>query len=360
VPTAPGDLPKVSVIVRTKDRPDLLAEALASLRAQTFTDFETLVVNDGGSLPGEALEPAPGRALRIVRPEPPGGRARALNAGLAAAGGTFVAYLDDDDLYLPSHLETLVAALEKEGAPEAAFSGVDQIARRRGPDGNWRDEELLFRFGSPFDADRILFRNDVPLISLLHRRDLVGRIGPFDPAFDLFEDWDFLIRLSRAAALLYVPETTAVYRVRDDDTNATRANPWQGPAAEAMRRRLFEKHAALRTPEATMAAVDGFDGAVWLRDGEIRELRERVVALERAVAEAGARLGESAARFTRLEALFKEERAADARRLEEAKLREAALASERDALGEELRRVHDSLWWRLGGPWWRLRRFLSR
>ena len=351
--TVPGDPPKVSVIVRTKDRPDLLAEAIGSLRAQTFTDFEAIVVNDGGALAEAALDPAPGRGLRIVRPEPPGGRVRALNAGLAAARGTFIAYLDDDDVYRPTHLATLVEALENEGDVGAAFSGVDQMARRRGPDGTWRDEGLLFHYGRPFDAERILFKNDVPLIALLHRRDLVEKTGPFDTAFDLYEDWDFLIRLSRVTRLRHVPETTAVYRVRDDETNATRANPWQGPVATAMRRALFAKHAALRTPEATIVAVDDFDGAVWLQEQELRALRERLDGAE-------GRLRECAARFTRLEADFKEERAADARRLEEATARETAVATERDALAAELWRIHHSLWWRLASPWWKLRSLFRR
>ncbi len=386
--TVSGDPPKVSVIVRTKDRPDLLAEAFGSLRAQTFSDFETIVANDGDAIPEAALAPVPGLALRIVRPEPPGGRVRALNAGLAAARGTFIAYLDDDDVYLPAHLATLVAALEEKGDFGAAFSGVDQIAQRRGPDGLWRDEALLFRYGRPFDANRILFKNDVPLIALLHRRDLVEKIGPFDTAFDLFEDWDFLIRLSRVTRLYHVPETTAVYRVRDDDTNAMRANPWQGPKAEEMRRALFAKHAALRTPEATMAAVDEFDVAVWLRGQELRESRERhdeaegrlresgvrlvetrtllgeaetqLAETELRLAEAERRLAEAATRFSRLKMIFREERARHARRLKEAKTREAAISAERDALGGALWKVHHSLWWRLASPWWKLRSLLKR
>jgi glycosyltransferase involved in cell wall biosynthesis len=395
VATVSGDPPKVSVIVRTKDRPDLLAEAFGSLCAQTFTDFETIVANDGGAIPEAALALPPGRALRIVRPEPPGGRVRALNAGLAAARGTFIAYLDDDDVYRPTHLERLVAALEEENDFGAAFSGVDQIARRRGPDGLWRDEALLFHYGRPFDANRILFKNDVPLIALLHRRDLVEKTGPFDTDFDLFEDWEFLIRLSRVTRFCHVPETTAVYRVRDDDTNAMRANPWQGPVAEEMRLALFAKHAALRTPEATMAAVDEFEGAVWLREQEARALRERLDDAEGRLRESGVRLAEiqtrlaetgtrlaeagtrlaeaetrraateirlaeAATRFSRLGMIFREERARHARRLEEAKAREAAISAERDALGGELWKVHHSLWWRLASPWWKLRSLLGR
>ena len=111
--------PRMSVIVRTKDRPELLKEALASLRAQTFTDFETLVVNDGDPLPEGILAPAPGSGVRVVVPPPPGGRSRALNAGLAAARGEWIAYLDDDDLYDPDDEDELKMSREAVEALQA-------------------------------------------------------------------------------------------------------------------------------------------------------------------------------------------------------------------------------------------------
>ena len=365
--TAPGEPPRVSVIVRTMDRPGFLAEALGSLREQIFTDFETLVVNDGGSLPESVLEPVPGRYLRVVVPPPPGGRARALNAGLAAARGRHVSYLDDDDLYLPAHLDVLVRALDGDDPCEAAYTAVDQIAQRRGPDGSYHDAEVLFRYGRVFDPNRILFKNDIPLIALMHRRELVEKAGPFDEAFDLFEDWDFLIRLSRVTRPRFVPETTAVYRLRDDGSNATTAAPWRGPAAEAMRAALHRKHGALLTPTAVRALVDGFDEENALREGDVRNLRaalagaqERLVALDeelRAVRAAAARsLREAGERVEELRSV----RALAARNLRDAGEREAALAAERDELGRHLAMVHRSLWWRLGTPWWKLKGLLSR
>ena len=344
--TAPGDPPRVSVIVRTKDRPGLLAEALGSLRAQTFTDFEALVVNDGGAIPETVLEPAPGRSLRVVVPPPPGGRARALNAGLAAARGRHVAYLDDDDLYLPAHLDVLVRVLDGDDPCEAAYTAVDQIAQRRGPDGSYHDAEVLFRYGRAFDPNRILFKNDIPLIALMHRRDLVEKAGPFDEAFDLFEDWDFLIRLSRVTRPRFVPETTAVYRLRDDGSNATTAAPWRGPAAETVRAALHAKHAALLTPAAVRALVDGFDEEIALREGDLRRLRVQ--------------LAEASGRFAALEDELRSVRALSARNLQAAGEREAALSAERDTLGQRLDQVHRSLWWRLGTPWWKLKGLLSR
>lgn len=351
--TVPGALPRVSVIVRTKDRSGLLAEALASLRAQSFPDFETVVVNAGAPIPEMVLTPAPGRELRVVVPAPPGRRAQSLNAGLTAARGLYVAYLDDDDLYRPAHLETLARALDGDDTIGAAFSSVDQIAQRLGPDGRYRDGETLFTFGRPFDENRVLFKNDVPLLALMHRRSLVERSGPFDEAFDLYEDWDFLIRLSRVTRLRFVPETTAVYRVRDDGTNATTAAPWRGPEAEAARRALYAKHAALRTPAAAMALVDGFDEEVWLRETDVKAHRSRL-------AEAGERLAEAGERLARLEGGLRDLRADAARQLADAEGREAALSAERDRLGRELEAIHRSRWWRLATKWWKLRSFLSR
>ena len=358
--TVPGALPRVSVIVRTKDRPALLAEALASLRAQSFPDFETVLVNAGGPIPEPVLTPPPGRGLTVVVPALPGRRAQSLNAGLASARGLYVAYLDDDDLYRPAHLGTLARALDGDEAVGAAFSAVDQIAHRLGPDGRYEDGETLFTYGRPFDGNRVLFKNDVPLIALMHRRSLVEQSGPFDESFDLYEDWDFLIRLSRVTRLRFVPETTAVYRVRDDGTNATTAAPWRGPEAEAARRAIFAKHAALRTPAAAMALVDGFDEEVSLRRNEIEALLSRLAETGERLARLEGDLCDVRAGAARQQAEAARRLDEAARQLDEAAGREAALAAERDTLGRELEAIHRSRWWRLATRWWKLRSFLSR
>ncbi|MBK9963731.1 MAG: glycosyltransferase [Holophagales bacterium] len=356
--------PRVSVILRTKDRPDLLAEALASLRAQTFADFETVLVNDGGPLPEALLAPAPGRGLRVVVPPAPGGRTRALNAGLAAARGGWVAYLDDDDVYLPGHLAALEAA--RAAGARAAHTSVRQTRQERGADGSFHDGATITTYDRPLDAGRILLKNDVPLLALGHERALADAAGGFDPAFDLFEDWDFLIRLSRLVPVAHVPEVTAVYRVRAG-SNVTETTPWGSPAAEAARRRLYAKHAAAVTPEAMVAFVDGVVG-----DLEAALGRESFLVGEYARAEAeanGARaaLDAQAARAARLESELAATREDASRFREESATREQSLAVQNSHLHADLAKrdatleaIYRSRVWRFFTPWWRLRERLRK
>ncbi len=355
-----GEAPRVSVLLRTKDRPGFLAEALGSLRRQTFTDFETVLVNDGGPIPPALLEPAPGRAIRVLAPPAPGGRTRALNAGLAAARGTYVAYLDDDDLYLPAHLETLVRFLDGSDEYRAAYTSVRQIEQVLGDDGRYRDGREITVYGRPFDAARLLYKNDIPLIGLAHRRALAEEAGGFDESFDQFEDWDFLIRLSARTRFHHLPSVTAVYRLRNDDSNITAAQAWHTGDAQTARRRLFEKHAARRSASTEMALVDSLESDLYaLRDAAAAS-REEAAALRKDLADA---LAAAAAH----EAELRASRDDAARRTGESATREQALAVENVRLRADAARlyatvdaVNRSLVWRLFTPWWKLKELLRR
>jgi glycosyltransferase involved in cell wall biosynthesis len=345
--------PRVSVLLRTKDRPGLLAEALDSLRAQTFSDFETVLVNDGGPLPAGLLDPPPGRGVTVVVPPHPGGRSRGLNAGLAASRGTYVAYLDDDDLYLPEHLETLTRFLDGSDEYGSAHTSVRQIVQTLSEDGKYRDGPEIHVYGRPSDSTRLLYKNDVPLIGLAHRRALADEAGRFDESFDLYEDWDFLIRLASLTRLHHIPRVTAVYRVRDDASNVTATVGWGSPEAHAARRKLFEKYADRRSPATEMALVDGFDK-------DVAGLREERNAFRARAESTAGELTARDERLARLEAELRAARGDAARQTEESATREQALAVENAHLAASLEAVHRSLVWRLFTPWWKLRESLRR
>jgi hypothetical protein len=362
--------PRVSVLLRTKDRPGLLAEALDSLRAQTFSDFETVLVNDGGPIPAALLAPAPGRGIRVLAPPPPGGKTRALNTGLAAARGTYVAYLDDDDLYLPAHLDTLVRFLDGSDEYRAAYTSVRQIEQVLGEDGRYRDARQITVYGRPFEAARLLYKNDIPLIGLAHHRALAEEAGGFDETFDQFEDWDFLIRLSARTRFHHLPSVTAVYRRRNDASNVTAALPWESADAQTARRRLFEKYAALRSPSTEMALVDSLERDTYALRDAAEASRAEVEALRRDLGEARARVEAERAALAAAEAREAELRASStdvARLAEDSATREQALAVENVRLRAETARLNTtvdamsrSLAWRLFTPWWRLKELLKR
>ena len=107
---------KASVIVCTRNRAVLLAQALSSVMGQTFGDFEIVAVDDASTDgTGDVLAAFAGQGLRVVRHRKRRGYVAAMNGGLAAARGEYVAFLDDDDLWLPEKLERQVEALDAAG-----------------------------------------------------------------------------------------------------------------------------------------------------------------------------------------------------------------------------------------------------
>lgn len=198
----------VTVVIRTQNRPSWLQDAVASVRSGGYP-ADIVVVNDGGESPRNALGDA-GR-LQIVEHAKPLGRSEAMNRGVAAARTPFVAFLDDDDIYYPEHLPTLAAAASS-GEPRAWYTDAVSAFMARGEDGTYRATKRLRLYETDFDRNLLLFDNYIPLPTLLVRRDDYLAAGGFDPAFDLFEDWDFLIRLSRTRDLQRIPRVTCEIR----------------------------------------------------------------------------------------------------------------------------------------------------
>ncbi len=195
--------PLVSIIIRSLNRPTLQT-ALDSLAEQRYSPLEIVVVAAAGAdhpvLPGEYG----GRPLLFVPSAAPLGRSAAANAGLLAARGELLGFLDDDDCLLPNHVEALVTRLEAQ--PEA----VAAYARVRAENGAG---ELLREFGRPFDAVDLHLENYLPIHSVLFRRKVLEAGAHFDPRLDLCEDWDFWRQLALQGEFAFRDEVTAIYRI---------------------------------------------------------------------------------------------------------------------------------------------------
>ena len=204
--------PLVSIIVRTKDRPHLLVNAIRSIAMQTYANLEIVVINDGGQNVQDVVQSLSGDIpIQYVDHEKCRGRAAAANSGLKAASGKYFNFLDDDDVLYPDHVACLAGHLEM-SREKVAFSNVLNVFFSGPPENpqNREKEELVFNFD--FDPDRLLFENYIPIMSVLFSREILASVNGFSEDLTLFEDWDFWMRLSRHFPFQHVDRTTAEYR----------------------------------------------------------------------------------------------------------------------------------------------------
>ncbi|MEM7480781.1 MAG: PIG-L family deacetylase [Acidobacteriota bacterium] len=324
--------PAVSVIVRTKDRPELLAEALASLADSTYRNLRLVLVNDGGAAPEvPANFPFAVERIDLGRNR---GRAAAANAGVAAADGDYVAFLDDDDLVAPEHYATLVAmvsAAEVRVAYTDAAVGVYELdpaepgepgENSGGGTGGWRCVERRLPYSRDFDPDRLVVDNYIPFHTLLIERALCDELslkdgGAFDPSLPFFEDWEFLIRLAAVTPFHHRARVTCEYRhFRGAGHHVLGESPRRRADFLTMKARVLAEHADRLTPERLAAVVDD------LRR-EAVEATEEAASSRRAAGEERRRHRQWAERFHALNGEVE------------------VLRAEHERLSEDLRRLYD-------------------
>ncbi len=212
----------VSVIIPTYNAPAFLVEAVEAVLAQTYRDYELIVVDDGsGPETRAALGPYMDR-IRYVYQENTG-IAGARNRGLKEAEGNYIAFLDHDDLWLPRNLEKQVARATER--PEAGLVYCDFVLFVDTPEGR-RD------LGDPFakkckpegDVFAALFEsNFVNTLAILCKRECFEKLGGFDPGYRLILEYEMALRIAREYDFAYVPEVLAKYRLHGDNTTGGRA-----------------------------------------------------------------------------------------------------------------------------------------
>ncbi len=207
-PGGPG-LPLVSIVMPTRDRAFLIGEAITSVLEQTYENWELLICDDGST---DGTSEVVGRVLdaRIKYAELPwGGAARARNFGLSRATGDVIAYLDSDNLWHPSFLESMVAALGPGNGQYAAYCKfVDLMV-------NERKLKLRSFESRPFDYESLTMKNFIDLNSFVHRRSLYDHLGGFDERLVRQQDWDLILRYSYLRDPVYVDRFLTLYRRSD-------------------------------------------------------------------------------------------------------------------------------------------------
>jgi glycosyltransferase involved in cell wall biosynthesis len=209
--------PVVTVLVPTFNRRRYLAGALASVVRQSYRNLQIIVINDGGEDVSDIVNSFGDERLIFINRKENRGKAHSLNEALARAEGKYVAYLDDDDLYYPNHIETLVDALENKSDCQVAYSDLYKVYCNVCPDGSRKVLSKVVEISRDFDRFFMLYWNHVLHVSLMHRRDLLEKTGSYNEDINVLIDWDMTRQLVFFSDFLHVPEITGEFYQPDGD-----------------------------------------------------------------------------------------------------------------------------------------------
>ena len=213
----------VSVIIPTFNRPDMLSEAIASVINQSHKDTEIIVVNDGGEDVKNLIEEFQKKGEVIyLQHQRNKGLAAARNTGVQFSRGRYIAYLDDDDIFYPNHIEILTNYLIKKES-KVAYTDAYR-AHQRKENGKYAIYKRDLPYSFDFDYRRILFENFIPVLCVLHEKSCFDEIDSWDSNLKRTEDWDLWIRLSKRFQFAHIKEITCEFRWRTDGTSMMNSN----------------------------------------------------------------------------------------------------------------------------------------
>ena len=201
-------MPMVSIVLPTHNRAHLLGEAMASVLAQTFPDWELIVVDDGSTdRTREIVAAYAARDRRISYvAQANGGDAAARNTGIRRAKGRLIAFLDDDDLWQPEKLQRQLALLNAN--PRLGFVYCPMLVQY--PDGHRQGTKPARRWPDTWEA--LLAHSFIPMTTLV-RRECFDVCGVFDESLRRACDYDLWVRITRRFAFQGTDEALAIVRV---------------------------------------------------------------------------------------------------------------------------------------------------
>ena len=221
----------ITVVMRTYERPVLLARAIASVQLQKFTDWELIVVNNGGQpsavdvVVRTAMNATPSGTIRVLHLPDRVGMEEASNAGLAATDSEFFVVHDDDDSWDERFLEVALSALRSAPNAVAAVTGVTRIYETFRGGKVWPVSHENF----PLSQGRLTYRgmiggNTFPPIAAVFRRSLLNAVGNFDASLPVLGDWEFNLRAVTVGEFAFVAERLARYHTRTPESDAVSGN----------------------------------------------------------------------------------------------------------------------------------------
>jgi len=199
----------VSIITPTCNRHDLLDNALSSIAAQTFQDYELIIINDGGKSISNIIrrwaDKINIKSIDLVERQGP---SVARNRGIAISEGKYLSFLDDDDIYLPNHLGDLVEALER-GKSDFVYSGAIISPERLTNLPSNFDQCVIM--SNPFNSSFLYVMCYMPVASIACKNFKYNGYQ-FNEQLQFCEDWEMWLHLCKEGYVFeHVPDISAVY-----------------------------------------------------------------------------------------------------------------------------------------------------
>ena len=199
--------PKVSVIIPTYNRAELLPRAINSVLDQSYYDYEIVIIDDcSADNTGDVIAKFTDQRIRLIRHERNKGQSAAINTGIANARGEYIAFLDDDDEWLPNKLEGQMAVFQS-SPPEVAlvYGWMDRIEDSTG--------RLIPSYRNTFKGD--IFEHSLalnipgPTIVVLVRASVAREVDGYDKRLTRYNDADFICRVTQRYEVAVLPEVVA-------------------------------------------------------------------------------------------------------------------------------------------------------
>jgi len=229
-------MPKVSVVIPTYNRANLLMSAVSSVLDQSYSDFEIVIVDDGSKDDTEERIKALGECrIKYFRNSVNKGVSAVRNIGITNSAGEYIAFLDDDDEWLPGKLERQVDILDNGPSNLGlVYTGSLSVDLATGS----LIETTIPRYKGNVLNDLAVL-NFIPTSSVLVRRECFTKIGLFDENLSYGEDFDLWIRISTEFLIDYIRDPLLIHK---DHPQTTTAN---NKKVAVNVRRILDKHSAL-------------------------------------------------------------------------------------------------------------------
>ncbi|MSZ55141.1 MAG: glycosyltransferase [Actinobacteria bacterium] len=231
-PSAPP-MTMVAVVMRTYERPVLLARAIASVQQQTLSDWHLVIVNNGGDpaivdnvvrIAQQSTTSSSG-TISVLHLDARVGMEEASNRGLAATTSEFFVIHDDDDSWDERFLEVSVKAMGSHESAAAVVTGITRIHETFRGGSVWpvMHEDFYLTPGR-LTLRGMIGNNTFPPIAALFRRRVISQVGEFDASLPVLGDWEFNLRAVTTGEFVYIPEKLARYHTRTSESDSASGN----------------------------------------------------------------------------------------------------------------------------------------